>query len=125
MRKRGIPVPDLNFVTATGLAAARAELEACSDPDRIRELSAHLATAQVHAPTDREVAGIGATIVIEHAAGTRMTYRIVGAIEADPRSGWLGWQSPLAEALFGVRAGDSATLPNGDDVDVISVEYAD
>ena len=123
LRKRGLPVPELNFVTATGLAAARAELEACSDPDRIRELSAHLATAQIHEPTDRDVAGIGATIVVEHEAGKRMTYRIVGAIEADPRSGSIGWQSPLAEALFGVRKGDSATLPNGDDVEIISVEY--
>jgi len=123
VRKRGIPVPELNFVTATGLAAARAELEACRDPDRIRELAAHLATAQIHEPTDRDVAGIGATIVIENEAGKRTTYRIVGAIEADPRSGALGWQSSLAEALFGARAGDTATLPNGDDVEVISVEY--
>ena len=123
VRKRGIPVPELNFVTATGLAAARAELEACRDPDRIRELAAHLATAQIHEPTDRDVAGIGATIVIENEAGKRTTYRIVGAIEADPRSGALGWQSPLAEALFGARAGSTATLPNGDVVEVISVEY--
>ncbi len=124
VRKRGIPVPELNFVTAAGLAVARAELEACRDPDRIRELAAHLATAQIHEPTDREVAGIGATIVIENEAGKRTTYRIVGAIEADPKSGSVGWQSPLAEALFGVRAGDAATLPNGDDVEIISVAYA-
>ncbi len=123
MRKLGVPVPELNFVTAAGLAAARAELEACTDPDRIRELSAHLATAQIHEPTDRAVAGIGATVVVENEAGKRTTYRIVGAIEADPKRGSLSWQSPLAEALFGVRAGDSATLPNGDDVDVLSVEY--
>ena len=123
LRKRGLPVPELNFVTASGLAAARAELEACSDPDRIRELSAHLSTARIHEPTDRAVAGIGATIVVEREAGKRMTYRIVGAIEADPKSGSIGWQSPLAEALFGARKGDSATLPNGDDVEVISVEY--
>lgn len=123
VRRRGIPVPELNFVTATGLAAARAELEACSDPDRIRELSAHLATAQVHEPADREVAGLGARVVIENAAGKRTTYRIVGAIEADPRNGWLGWHSPLAEALFGLRAGDRAALANGDDVEVISVDY--
>ena len=127
MRKRGIPVPELNFMTAAGIAAVRAELEAVSrsggDPDRVHELAAHLATAQVHEPTDREEAGIGATVVIENETGKRSTYRIVGAIEADPKRGWLGWQSPLAEVLYGTRAGDSAVLPNGDEVEIISVAY--
>jgi transcription elongation GreA/GreB family factor len=127
VRKRGIPVPELNFMTAAGIAAARAELEAVSrsgaDPDRVHELAAHLATAQAHEPTDREAAGIGATVVIENTAGKRSTYRIVGAIEADPKRGWLGWQSPLAEALYGTRAGDRAVLPNGAEVEIISVAY--
>ena len=127
VRKRGIPVPELNFMTAAGVAAARAELEtlsrAGSDPDRVHELAAHLATAQIHEPSNRDEAGLGATVVISNAAGKRNTYRIVGAIEADPKRGWLGWQSPLAEALFGVRAGESAVLPNGDEVEVISVAY--
>ena len=127
VRKRGIPVPELNFMTAAGVAAARAELEtlsrAGSDPDRVHELAAHLATAQIHEPSNRDEAGIGATVVISNAAGKRSTYRIVGAIEADPRRGWLGWQSPLAEALFGMRTGDSAVLPNGDEVEVISIAY--
>ena len=127
VRKRGIPVPELNFMTAAGVTAARAELEALSraggDPDRVHELAAHLSTAQIHEPTNREEAGIGATIVIENTAGKRSTYRIVGAIEADPKRGSLGWQSPLAEALFGTRVGDSVVLPNGDEVEVISVAY--
>lgn len=127
VRKRGIPVPELNFITAAGLTAARAELEALSraggDPDRVHELTAHLATAQIHEPTNRDEAGIGATVVVENGANKRSTYRIVGAIEADPKRGWLGWQSPLAETLFGTRVGDSVVLPNGDEVEVISVTY--
>ena len=111
VRRRGIPVPELKAVSRSG-----------ADPDRVAELAAHLATAQVHEPTARDEAGIGATIVVE-TSGKRTTYRIVGAIEADPKRGWLGWQSPLAEALFGTRAGDSAALPNGDEVEVISVSY--
>lgn len=127
VRKRGIPVPELNFMTAAGVAAARAELETLSraggDPDRVHELAAHLATAQIHEPTNRDEAGIGSTIVVENGAGKRSTYRIVGAIEAEPKRGWLGWQSPLAEALFGARVGDSVVLPNGAEVEVISVAY--
>ncbi|MEO8845300.1 MAG: GreA/GreB family elongation factor [Kofleriaceae bacterium] len=127
LRKRGIPVPELNFMTAVGVAAARAELESLSraggDPDRVHELAAHLATAQIHEPTQRDEAGIGATVVVSNEAGKRSTYRIVGAIEAEPKRGWLGWQSPLAETLFGARVGDSVVLPNGDEVEVISVGY--
>ena len=123
VKRRGIPVPELNFVTVSGLAAARAELEATRDPDRAHELAAHLSTAQVLEPANRAEVTIGATVVVKNEAGKSSTYRIVGAIEADPKRGYLGWQSPLAEALFGTRAGDSAELPNGDVVEIISVEY--
>ena len=127
MRRRGIPVPELNVVTASGLAAARAELDQLvrggGDPDRIAELSAHLATAQVVEPTDRGEVGLGATVTIETDSGKRTTYRIVGAIEADPKRGWLGWQSPLAEALHGTRTGDTVVLLNGDEVEVVSIRY--
>src|SRR5258706_6853379 len=127
MRRRGIRVPELNVVTATGLAAARAELDQLvrsgGDPDRVAELSAHLATAQVVEPIDRGEVGLGATVTIETESGKRTTYRIVGAIEADPKRGWLGWQSPLAEALHGARAGDTVALPNGDEAEVVSIEF--
>ena len=73
MRKRGVPVPDPNFVTPSGARAARAELEQLSrtagDPDRIRELTEHLATAQEVAPADRNVVGLGAAVTIEDEDG--------------------------------------------------------
>jgi transcription elongation GreA/GreB family factor len=122
-RRRGVPVPELNVVTAAGLAAARAELEQLSrsggDPDRVAELVAHLATAQAVEPGDRGEVALGATVVV---SGPR-TYRIVGAIEADAKRGWVFWQSPLAEALHGLRVGDTAVLPNGDEVEIVSIAY--
>jgi len=127
MRKRGVPVPELNFVTAAGLATARAELDqlvrASGDPDRIAELSAHLATAQVAEPSDRKEVGIGATVTIEHESGKRTTYTIVGAIEADAKQHRISWQSPLAEVLHGLREGDSVALPNGDEVEIVAIAY--
>lgn len=127
MRKRGVPVPELNLVTAAGLEAARAELDRLGrehgDPDRIAELTAHLATAQVVEPADRDEAGIGASVTVEAASGKRTTYRIVGAIEADAKRGWVSWQSPLAEALHGARVGDTVALPNGDEVEVVALAY--
>ena len=122
VRRRGVPVPELNFVTAAGLAEARAELEHCRDADRIAELTAHLATAQVAEPGDRGEVALGATVVVDN-AGKRSTYRIVGAIEADPKRGAVFWQAPFAHALHGLRVGDTAVLPNGDEVEIVSISY--
>lgn len=126
-RRRGVPVPVPNFMTAAGVAAARAELERLTrdagDPDRIRELSDHLATAQVVTPEDRDVVGLGATVTVEDESGKRTTYRLVGAIEADPKRGWLSWQTPIANALWGARVGDSIELPRGGEVEVVAIAY--
>ena len=126
-RRRGVPVPAPNFMTAAGVQAARAELERLArdagEPDRIRELSDHLATAQVVAPEDRDVVGLGAAVTVEDESGKRTTYRLVGAIEADPKRGWLSWQTPIANALWGARAGDSIELPRGGEVQIVAIAY--
>lgn len=126
IRRLGVPVPELNVVTPDGLRAARAELDELArtggDADRIRELSDHLATAHAVEPDDREVVGVGATVVVENEGGDRTTYRIVGAIEADAKRGWISWMTPLAQALWGARVGDGVTLPRGD-AEVISIAY--
>lgn len=128
VRKRGVPVPDPNFVTPGGARTARAELDQLTrtggDPDRIRELGEHLATAQEVAPDDREIVGLGAEVTVEDDAGKRTTYRFVGAIEADTRRGWLSWQSPIAGALWGARVGDRVELPRGE-VEVVAIAYED
>ena len=127
VHKRGIPVPDPNYVTPAGARAARAELEQLTrdggDPDRIRELAEHLATAQVLEPADRDVVGLGAAVTVEDNAGKQTTYRIVGAIESDPKRGWLSWQTPIAHALWGARVGDAIVLPRGSEVEIVAIAY--
>ncbi len=129
LRKRGAPVPDPNFVTPAGARAARAELDqltrAAGDPDRIRELAEHLATAQEVPPEDREMVGLGAAATFEDDAGKQTTYKLVGAIEADTRRGWLSWQTPIANALWGARVGDSVELPRGAEVEIVAIRYDD
>ena len=109
VRRRGVPVPDPNYVTAAGLAALRAEL-ATATGDRAHEIGDHLATAQVVDPPGDGRAGFGSTVTTDDGR----TYRIVGAIEADPRTGAIGWQSPLARALMGARVGDVVATPRGE-----------
>lgn len=127
VRRLGVPVPEINVVTPDGLRAARRELEeltrAGGDPDRIRELSEHLATAHAVEPEDRQVIGLGATVIVEDEQGRRSAYRIVGAIEAEPGRGWIGWMTPLAQKLWGLRVGDTLELPRGE-AEVIAIEYA-
>lgn len=127
LRKRGVPVPDPNFVTPAGARAARAELNqltrAGGDPDRIRELTEHLASAQQISPDDRAVVGLGAAVTLEDESGKQTTYKLVGAIEADAKRGWLSWQSPIANALWGARVGDSVVLPRGDEVEIVAIAY--
>jgi transcription elongation factor GreB len=126
MRRLGAPVPEPNFVTADGARAARAELDELvrtnGDADRARELSEHLATAQVVEPENRELVGLGAAVTVEDEDGKRLTYKIVGAIEADIKRGWISWQTPIANALWGARVGDSVDLPRGT-VEILTIAY--
>ena len=126
IRKLGVPVPELNVVTPEGLRVAREELDELQqtggDPDRIRELSDHLLTATAIEPEDREIVGVGATVVVEDEGGDQHTYRIVGAIEADAKRGWISWMTPLAQKLWGARVGDTVALPRGE-AEVVSVAY--
>ncbi len=120
-------MPELNFVTPAGLSAARAELDELTasggDPDRIRELTEHLSTAQIaEPPPDRNEVALGARVTVEDDDGKPHIYEIVGAIESDPKSGRLSWQSPLAQALWGMHVGDVVTLPRGDG-EITAIEY--
>jgi len=129
--RRGTPVPEPNYMTPAGARAARQELAGCTDVARIRELSEHLATGQViEPPADRGVVSLGATVELETESGARTRYRIVGALEADARRGWLFWQSPLAERLYGARVGDTVALPRRGgagaeaEAEIVAIEYA-
>jgi len=122
--RRGVPVPDPNYMTPAGAAAARGELATCTDEDRAHELADHLATAQIiEPPADRGSVSLGATVTVEDESGRRTTYRIVGALEADARRGLVFWRSPVAEVLYGARIGDAIVLPRGTEVSVVAIDY--
>lgn len=112
-------------MTPAGARAARSELASCTDEGRVRELTDHLATAQVvEPPADLRTVSLGATVTIEDASGRRTKYRIVGALEADARRGFVFWQSPIAAALYGAHLGDAIVLPRGAEAEVVAIDYA-
>jgi transcription elongation GreA/GreB family factor len=123
--RRGVSVPEPNYMTPAGERAARNELASCTDEGRIRELTDHLATAQIiEPPADLGTVSLGATVTLEDESGGQTKYRIVGALEADARRGFVFWQSPIAEALYGAHVGDVITLPRGSEAEIVAIDYA-
>lgn len=61
-------------------------------------------------------AGFGSWVTVEDEAGARATWRIVGPDEADANRRLVSADAPLARALLGKRAGETATVrrPKGE-----------
>jgi transcription elongation GreA/GreB family factor len=77
-------------------------------------------------PDDHGVVGFGATVVVDGAGPAPRTFTIVAPDQSDVASGHLGFDSPLAQALLGSRAGDRVTWhrPVGDaTLRIVSVAY--
>ena len=97
---------------------------------RIQELDGTLSNAQIIDPTTLDVDGkavFGATVEIEDLeTGDRVTYQIVGDIEADIRANLISVSSPVARALIGKETGDVVEVhaPAGvREYEVVSISY--
>ncbi|CAM3707229.1 transcription elongation factor GreA [Castellaniella denitrificans] len=97
---------------------------------RIQELEGTLSNAQIINPADLDVSGqavFGATVEIEDLeSGERLTYQIVGDLEADIRANMISVSSPVARALIGKSEGDVVEVraPAGvREYEVCSVSY--
>ena len=85
---------------------------------KILRLNQRLRAARV---VDEDIApgvvGFGSSVaVIDEASGRAMDLMLVGPTEADLKNGRLSFESPVAQALLGARAGDTVTVatPGGD-----------
>ena len=97
---------------------------------RISEVESKLAHAQVIDPSAIEADGrvvFGSTVVVEEeASGQEVTYQIVGDDEADLKQGLISISSPIARAMIGKEAGDTADVqaPGGlRSYEVMAVRY--
>ena len=97
---------------------------------RIKEIEAKLSNAQIIDVTAVDAGGkvvFGATVEIEDVdTESRVVYQIVGEDEADIKSGRISVGSPIARALIGKQAGDTAIVkaPAGDiEYEIIEVSY--
>lgn len=138
-RRAPLPAGTPNYVTSTGLALLKSELERLSLAragelaeravldERLADLEERISSAELvdTANQPRDEVRFGATVTVEGEAGEQR-YRIVGVDEADVARGRLAFVAPLARALLGKRVGDVATVrtPAGEsELEVIAIEY--
>jgi transcription elongation factor GreA len=112
-----------------------AEYEAAKDKQgfiegRILEIDSKLAAAQIIDPAAVDAGGrvvFGATVVLEDEdSGQEVTYQIVGEDEADLKAGMISIGSPIARAMIGKEAGDTAVVqaPGGvKNYEIVEVKY--
>ena len=137
-----------NYVTSTGLAQLRARYEELQerhaalkfvgqDFDKpklqeierdLRYLSARLDSAMLVdvSKEPRDEVHFGATVKTEDDNGHTSECTIVGEDEADVAQGKVSWQSPLAKALIGARAGETVKWrrPAGEtELEIIEIRY--
>ena len=120
---------------AQGDLSENAEYDAAKDKQgfiegRIQELEAKLAAAQVIDPASIDAGGrvvFGATVDLQEAdTGHEVTYQIVGDDEADLKEGRISISSPIARALIGKEAGETAEVQAPGGIrrwDVVEVRY--
>lgn len=97
---------------------------------RIQEIEGKLSNALVVDPKTLDAEGrvvFGATVDLEDvSAGKAVSYQIVGDDEADLKAGMISVNSPIARALIGKYAGDTAEVqaPGGvREYEIVDVRY--
>jgi len=97
---------------------------------RISELEAKLGNMQIIDPKRLDADGrcvFGATVDLEDTeSGDKVTYQIVGDDEADIKQGKISISSPIARALIGKYAGDTAEVkaPGGlREYEILDIKY--
>lgn len=120
---------------AQGDLSENAEYDAAKEKQgfiegRIADLEGKLSSAQIIDPSELEAEGrivFGATVKLEELeTGESVTYQIVGDDEADIKQAKISISSPIARALIGKYAGDTADVqaPGGvRQYEVLDVKY--
>lgn len=82
---------------------------------RIAEIEDILMNADLIKGGSKTKVGLGSTVELKTGKKT-VTYTVVGPVEANPLEGKISDESPIGEALFGKKVGESATIttPKGE-----------
>jgi transcription elongation factor GreA len=78
---------------------------------KIAKLRERVLGAQVVEAAGGDTVGFGSRVELEDEAGKRVAYTLVASPDAAPAEGKLSIESPVAGALIGLSAGDTAAVP--------------
>lgn len=76
---------------------------------RIVEIEEILQNAEIIKTGSKSTISIGSTVELK-SGKSQFKYTIVGPVEADPLEGKISDQSPIGEALFGKKVGETAVI---------------
>ena len=134
--ERGKIVKEIEVARAHGDLSENAEYHAAKEKQgqieaRIRQIEDMIARADVIdvSKLSGERVVFGATVQLgDVETDKKVTYRIVGEMEADPKKGMISVTSPIARALVGKSVGDDVTVqaPGGPrDYEILDVSFVD
>ena len=110
-------IEELKAARAQGDLSENADYDAARDhqaqvESRIKELEYQIKNAEIIADKKNiKAVRIGATVQIEELdTKNKLTYKIVGSVEADPLNGLLSNVTPLAEAIIDHKVNDICTV---------------
>ena len=125
----GLPPGAANYMTARGAKQLRQKVEALrqdaeANRTQMAEIEEILASATIIDPReDRRQIAFGARVTVQDSGGKRRTYQIVGVDELALHRDAVSWISPTGKALLAAEPGRHLTLPSGERVEVVEVEY--
>ncbi|MBQ6493868.1 MAG: transcription elongation factor GreA [Erysipelotrichaceae bacterium] len=110
-------IEELKAARAQGDLSENADYDAARDhqakvESRIKELEHQIKNAEIISEKRKtSFVRIGSTVEIQELdTKNKLTYKIVGSVEADPLNGLLSNVTPLAEAIMDHRANDVVTV---------------
>lgn len=130
LEKRPEVIKALKEARALGDLSENAEYDAARGEQavveaRIKELESMLEKAEVISSVDTNVVSIGTKVKIEYVDDNEVEeYSIVGSKEADPFANKISNESPIAQAIIGLKVGSvvSVDSPNGKyDVKIVEI----
>ena len=128
--KRPEVITALKEARALGDLSENAEYDAARTEqalveNRIQELEAMIENVVLIENVDTDKVSIGTTVTIEYVGDNDTeAYSIVGSKEADPFNNKISNESPIAQAIMGLKVGDIAHVssPNGQyDVKILEI----
>ncbi len=129
--KRPENIQAIKEARSLGDLSENAEYDAARDEQaqiegRIQQLEKMLEKASIIEEVSTDKVGIGNTVSIKYVEDDEEDeYKIVGSQEADPFESRISNESPIAQALFDHKVGDTVTVdsPNGNyEVEIIEIK---